>query len=639
MALPTQFRTLNRELERARQLRTGDDKFWKKFTYYFELKVPPSLTNGQIDSYFYPLVLPPTAYKMSEPFALDRSFGNGGSLFIEEQGIIVREITLSGNTGFKPRPFPRDRISNTAQIQLDKKSWSRDLSTSGAGTAVDALSGQRHFQFLQDNVFRTYSDLKKNKESSKGTKLLFHNPKDSESWQVHPLSFDMDRSGSSPLLYPYTIRLLVSSPATESLLGKSEDKEVLDQIGDTYRMVRKAFADGRSAIQDLSKIQNDVRRLALSGTSVLNDAALIFDATESFLEGTESFIRTPHAYVVSTSNLLSAAMTTAAQAADVGFAATELPGTIYNALRKLGDSLDVLASYPERFQTSVDLAVAKYHYKAELSTSKTKQELLDAENKGAPENIRGFSRNSLGSALLPGDRSRAENDLGLGRNSPKYTSATERRVERGDTMANLSAKYLGDEKQWRVIATFNALKPPYISETGVPGTAKIGDTILIPNFEKPQRQRDTDVTLGVRPDQPSVDHLLGIDLRMDPVGGSARELYDLAVDSEQGSTDFKIVNGIDNLKQGLRSRIITERGSDILYKGLGAARTVGIGLTEADLDLVRFRLIETVEADPRISTVRSAQFSSEDDNADSVSADLEVEVRGFNKPITLNVED
>jgi hypothetical protein len=71
------------------------------------------------------------------------------------------------------------------------------------------MSGQRQFQFLQDRIFRLYSDLKQNPDASAGTKLYFHNPKDQENWRVIPMSFTMSRAAPRSTMYFYDIQLLV----------------------------------------------------------------------------------------------------------------------------------------------------------------------------------------------------------------------------------------------------------------------------------------------------------------------------------------------------------------------------------------------------------------------------------------------
>ena len=627
---------LERIREEGRQRRTGDTEFLSQLLYFFELRVPAEVVDGQAGSFFYPLILPPESYRLSEPFTVNQTFTNGGGIFVEEQGIITREITLSGTTGWKPRALPRDKSTGvTTQVRKGANaSYSRALSLSRTGVLVEKMSGQRHFQFLQDSVFRTYADLKRDPATSKDTELYFHIAKDNESWRVHPLSFDLERSTGRNLLYPYNIRLLATAPAAEAPLGVSEDKEVLDRVGNPIPMLRKGAGDIRAAVLDLTNVQNQVRLTVLQGNSVISDATTIAAAVEDFLNGTGTFINVPYNYVNNTKQLLDTSLTTFQRGVDLGLA--DVPNTVLNSLRRIGDSLAAIASYPEKFRTSIDDAVARFNQIQELVTNYSQQALLSAEEAGAPATIRGYSPTQIGTSLLAGDRTRASNELGLGRNVPKYTSATERVIEQGDTLPNLAARYLGDARKWKFLAIFNDLEPPYISEQGLTATVKVGDTILIPNFETPSRERDTAVTLAVLPEQPGPEHLLGIDLRVDEVGSRARGTYDLVVDVENGSTDFKYVRGVPNLQQGIRSRLITDKGSDILYTRIGLSRVVGLGFTAVDLENAQIRVVEAVRGDPRIAAVRSLTFLEDSDaQADLLDVTLEAEVRGFNQPVNI----
>ena len=97
---------LQREL--SRQVRAGqDDKYLRRFVYFFELRVPPSVAKGATSTFIYPLIIPPENYRMSEPFEVTQTYTNGAGLWLEENGVVARTINLRGTTGFKPRAFPK----------------------------------------------------------------------------------------------------------------------------------------------------------------------------------------------------------------------------------------------------------------------------------------------------------------------------------------------------------------------------------------------------------------------------------------------------------------------------------------------------------------------------------------------------
>lgn len=624
---------LNIATEALRRQQTGDDKYVKRLLYFFELRVPEGATEAPVPGgYLYPLVLPPTAYRMSEPFTLEKSFTVDGGIFVEESGILARELTISATTGFRPR---RNKGQSDFDLILpaERKSFTRKVKRSQVAL-LEALSGQRHFQFLQDSVFRTYADLKRDPSTSLGTELYFHNVKDDERWRVMPMNLDLNREGSSPLTYPHEFKLLCVEGADEVSVPGSEDNGVLDVIKDAYAMTKFGVALVRAAIQDLSGIQNELTNIINNGASLVEEAGSIAGATEDFLDGTERLIRAPSNSLTRTANALGAGLAAIDQAATVGITAgggAGVPAALKNTLRKLQDGLYTINSYPEQFQSSIEATVEEFNRLQSLALSKSPEELEAAENAGPPQTIRGFG--VLGTALLPGDRRRARDDLGLGRSVQRYTSAIERIIEQGDTMANLASRYLGDARQWKILAIFNALQPPYISEQNLPFTLKIGEPILIPNFGKSQRRRTAITTLGVSPDAPAEEHFLGTDFLLEDT--SPNGLADFAVDVEGGSVDLKLVRGIPNLQQGVRTRIRTERGSDILYRNLGMRRVVGVGVTVIDLEQAQFSVVETVQSDPRIAAVRSIQFENRAESPDVVTIDMDAAVRGITRPVKI----
>lgn len=608
--------------ELDRQVRSQDDKYLRSFVYYFELRVPPSVSKGSTSTYIYPLVIPPENIRISEPFQMTKTYGNGGGLWLEEGGIIGRSITIKGTTGFRPRHLPRvasPSAVGTIAVPYEGKSHSRNV----AFNIVEALSGQRHFQFLQDAVFRTYGDLKRDPTTNEGTELFFHNPKDDEHWAVAPVRFDGERNAKRTTLYPYDIELFAYAPASTAGITFSEDEEVLKQISDGIRMLRYGVSLVRASILDLGNTQNELRMLVKGIGGVIDDAGSIAGAAESFLEGTTSLISVPLSYVSSTISLLESSLSAFQRAVTLG-SSEDVHDSVLNILRRIGDGLNVIATYPTFFQKSLDAAVESFQKRADLSTTRSEAQFALSRTQPAPQSLREY--NQLGTDLLPGDYLRARDELGLGRNTPRYTSAEERVIESGDTLPNLAARYLGDARQWKFIAVFNSLRPPFISNDGLPGTLGIGDKILIPSFAKPATSRSPTSIIGVKPEQPGEEHALGVDLLLTLTDNGQ---YDLTIDTEHGSTDLKRARGRDNLSQGLRSRLKTERGHDTLYKTLGVQRMVGLGLTVIDRELAQLRLVEGIQADPRISAVRSLSFLN--DPTDALAAEIEAEVRGISR--------
>jgi len=477
-------------------------------------------------------------------------------------------------------------------------------------------------------VFRTYADLKQDPATSEGTVLLFHNVKDDEHWRVIPLSFDTERNAANPLVYNYTIQLLAVDAVAPAEEKFSEDKPVLAALKDKFRVLRYAVDLVRAAVNDLSAVTGELRAIHGGFVSLVDGAVAIADATASFVEGTATLIAMPFNDVENTMRAGNDALLEWNTGRETN-TAVGAPANLLNAIRRVIDGLALIGSYPESFRNSVQAEVEKFQQQMSLATSRSQDALQAAESK-VLDSLAAFTSAALGTSAMPGDYARSQASLGLGNRTPKFLSALEYILEQGDTLANLAARFLEDARNWKYIALFNSLRPPYITDRGnrLPGTLAVGDRILIPSFAAPPAVTTNPATFGVRTSEPGAVHALGRDLLL--ADTAVRDQWDLVIDAAHGSTDILTVDGVPNLSQAMQTRIRTEQGTDILYRQLGCARVVGLGVTEVDLETAKIRLADAVAADPRIAAVTSVEFQL--DQPDSVLADVTAEVRGFMRP-------
>lgn len=617
-------------LEAARQKITQDENFYKKLIYFFELQVPLSVGGGE--TFVFPLALNPESYSMEEPFALEKTFTQGGGLYTEENGIVQRMIRLRGSTGFKPRPM-KFGAGVLALTSPETKSYGRSL----LALVFDKVSGQRHFQYLQDVVFRTYADLKRDPATSADTHLFFHNPKDEEHWEVKPEKFALERSGRSPL-YKYSIDLLVVGPAEELHADFSEDKPLLDSFKDTIRTIKSAVDLASGAMNDLTAIADEISRSIKDIGKILDSVATFIDAGSNFVEGVVDLIEAPYALISATGNMVDSALNLVDTLEDASDDIQKIPDRVKEKLSQIRDAMDLAGTHPEAYERPVDKQMRTFREMAELALSTSAEERTAAEEGTPPSSLGAYDE--LGTSMTPGDVESAKADSSVGRETNKYTGAQEVPIGQGDTLANLASRYLGDARLWQEIATLNGLQPPFIDEqaganlggeeTPLPGTLGIGKKILIPNYSKPPQSLPLLPVLGVTPERSVEEHLLGTDLALEHVsGGAGRELYDWIVDVEGGSVDAKHVSGVANVKQGYRMRLSTEEGTDTMYHRMGLRRTIGLNIAPVDLETARFNLTECIRQDPRTASVRHITLESEDD---AVVVDMDVGLRGFTKP-------
>lgn len=628
--------------EQNRETVTGDRNFFRKMLYFFELVVPPEVARGAAQtSFMFPLVVNPQGYSMSEPFTVEATPTQGGGLYVEENGIVQRTIRLRGHTGWAPRDMKGTGTGALDTLTPDKRSWGRTLMS----LVADKISGQRHFEYLQDAVFRTYGDLKRNPATAGGTKLYFHNPRDQESWLVVPQRFDLERSAGSHL-YQYSIELLAVSPAGQlQVVWDKEDMPVLRILRDLRPCVQAGVNLMEGAISDLYGLQDDLQGAVTDIVQLIDGATGLMTAAQDFLDGTADLIRSPLTVTHALLDMADAAVSTLSAPEKLKVAFTDLQrGFTNHALMGLSKGMALMASHPEAFETpaEAELRRAQESRSPLLTTSAT--EIAAAQASSPPASMTDVGR--LGTAMTPGEVKMAQGDLGAQRGTPKYTGTREYVVAQGDTLVNLAAAFLGDARLWEVIAIANGLRPPFVNEQAaaaavesrsddeiLDGVLGVGEKIIIPNFSKPSSESAMLPVLGVERTESAEVHLLGRDIALIE---EADGQFEVPIDLDSGNQDVQTKAGIDNLKQAMTSILRTERGTDILYKTVGLQRIVALGLAPADLEILRFRISEAVAADGRIASVRSVELTQPEGTVDQLWAEIQAEVRGFAEPLRLD---
>lgn len=610
--------------ENTRQVAADDANFVKKMFYFFELRVPRAQSQGIITSFVFPLVLGPHSYTMNEPFTVEKTPTQGGGLYVEENGIVMRTITLKGHTGFVPRALPPTANGPIALgIQTDRRSFGRVIPT----FVTQAISGQRHFQYLQDAVFRMYADLKQDPETSLGTELLFHNPKDKEQWLVVPEKFTLTRSASKRVLYEYDIELTAVEKGNGRRVSFSEDRELFDSIKDRIREVKGAVDAISGFVNDITNTVNEVKTLVKDVDKVLDGINELFTAANNFVTGVTDLIEAPAALVLSVAEGIDRVSDTLVNTVSEVKA---IPSAYTNAWNNVIYAVHRLGQFPSLFETDAQRTLRASRERQQISETT----VIAAEAEIAPETIADFGE--LGTAPLPGtaDRALATRTAGSGVNL--YTAARVREIAQGDTLVSLASAFLGDARLWQDIAILNGLKAPFIDSIGgvnlggpdnpIPGMLGIGDDILIPNFGRSPQALPALPILGVSQEEGFAVQLLGTDFKLVESGG----LFDWEVDVDHGSVDFKTVSGIPNLSQGLTIRVSTDRGRNPLYQFVGIDRVIGLNNFDVDQETARFRVIEGITDDSRVASVRRMSFEPVDDR---LEIDADVEVRGFSQGI------
>lgn len=153
-------------------------------------------------------------------------------------------------------------------------------------------------------------------------------------------------------------------------------------------------------------------------------------------------------------------------------------------------------------------------------------------------------------------------------------------VRAGDTLQSIAGRQLGDRSRWTEIAEMNGMSGADVSPDGAP---LIGGAILL--VPAPD---GADIT-GLNPSD-----LYGTDLLITDDG-------DLAILGD--NQDVQLRRGSDNLRQGLRLRLLTVQGGNATFPDHGLPQTIGEAGTTERVAEVAVEAQDQFIADQRIEEV------------------------------------
>lgn len=236
----------------------------------------PASTAG-VSQAIYTLPIAPQNISIQMPFASQTTVLSDGIL-VENNGIPIRMITISGTTGVLPfRSVSAPSYNNSVLGSLAGNTARSVSNTINAGKAIAGNiasgfggakadptiqnSGYEQFHRLSD-FLQIYALLAKDPQNN-AVRLAFDMPKDAASYLVTPKSFTLTRSADSPLEYKYTIQMeawkkvKISGYAKESV--SSDLKTGIFSNLSKVQSIIQTLQDVRSAINGLANLANAVR--------------------------------------------------------------------------------------------------------------------------------------------------------------------------------------------------------------------------------------------------------------------------------------------------------------------------------------------------------------------------------------------
>lgn len=540
----------------------------------------------------FALVVNPTRYEISEPFQAELTPAEDGTVIAEETGIVIREIVLEGTFGLKSRrsnnPFSnkKSKDSSFGLAQLDPLRKS----------ANDEKSGTTWFKELRD-MFRAYSSMKKDAGMSPFIQLVFHSLKDDDHFLVVPREFISPRDSRTNRMHRiFRIRLTaIDGPKFSAKKPKDKKKGFFDKVNDLSKALNDARAAFADATADLAKIRRKIGNI----NALMIQAASVITAMGNFVRGLRStFVVTP----IHTVTQVAAAFERAAD--DLEAISSPDPDVFPEdrdfviAMRSLSQAFDQMAQYPEVFESSSSLTVARGSGAGTSSRGSIKgsfsgdlrltQSDIDDQTAGASVGTR--TRVTQGSARDGG--------LDLG----NFRGIIEWIVKRTDSMQSI-ANETGAQQE--AIIILNDLRYPYLSEGGGPGIAKPGDKILIPTSEGRAEEGAPSAPSPSASYYTAEDVIYGADLAIDQERLDRDDVMEILVDRAHGYEDAQLVRGVPNAVQGITIIINTELGATSIVPDVGVRRPIGSKGTMEHTLMSAIRLREGILSDDRIEGIES----------------------------------
>lgn len=596
--------------EKERQNLTGDRQYYQSPKWAFRVvsPIPNRGPVGPSGDAIFPLPINPDRFDYELPFAGEVTPQQEGGVVIENAGIVIGTINMSGTTGFKLR-------RQSTSFRTSGQGEFTGLLPEAGTVAGQHVSGQMAFWILANKCFEGYSQLKKDPETNAGTRLELHIPKETLALEVVPRSFGLTRSaGTERVTYRYNIVLDVVGPASPVEIPLQDEEDLFKSVLDSITQIRDTLGQIAAVVDDVTAAADRLRRTWQGLTGFLDDLSNITESCSAFVSGAKSFISIPRSFMIDTAELAEDA---AALFADV----TTFPADVAQSFAQLGDFANALiVAGRDHFRSAWSDVAQAYNtratarYDSSRTDDEEKAQISETATAAAASGGRLSPEQVYGGSFLPGDERRASFSSAKSRlKSGDYTGFIEKPVGQGDTLASIAARELGDPRKWPDLALINNLSPPYVT-TGprLPGTLQPGSRIIIPT-NKPAAPAQVLSSGNPVTGESQANAHLGVDYEFVRLENGQ---WGWKIDAAHGGVDGTKASGIGNLSQGIGTRLRTERGTNIMYPEFGLPRLVGMSQLEDPTPEILFRVRQQIAADPRIERIESISFSTENDSID-----------------------
>lgn len=541
----------------------------------------------------------PKSMNMDEPAAVTIVPTQGGQ-FIEHQGQIYKNISISGTTGLRPNRSPTGIVIPVAGILLP---GSNTFGANDNGGLPDGeRSGFDDFVSLR-NLFRLYWDLKDDPELAPTTIMVWQNGKEGEYYIVEPMTFRTNRDAGAPLTFSYDIQLRTIDKFDASKLGQrvdplraqSDSALYLKRITDIKRLLASSFTTAQALVDRTVNIAK------ATVNDILTPVSQVLDGLAGIVSSGRQIFDIPQ----------TALSTIATSATDLATQLDKVPNNSYVNDGIMSQATIASRAYRDIAQQLLRLQGETTLFSTPASTSVSlKQQAYINSVTGSP--LTGGSPTDLSNVRVS---SGAASTVVLG----------------GDNIRSIAIRTIGDAAQWKVLVILNALQAPYISPSGDGVTVlRPGDQILYPRspgapdaLVAPTQQNQTGT-------QSALDRL-GRDIKLVARGVSAGIIvYD--IDKDQRG-DIARIDRVDNLQQAVVIKLATEQGELPTHEWFGLRAPIGSKAVMQSLINFQINVRATLQSDSRIESVLQANVGV---TGNVMSVRATARVKDFDEPLTIN---
>ena len=568
--------SLARLVEEARQARFQDWSYTEEGYYGFSLRGPSGL-GATLDptqpatTFLFPVgpmsIRQTTEYRQTITPTL-------GGIVTEERGIAWKEIVIEGNFGLSPKMGYDTTFLADPMLGPPMTPW------------VDAVSGPRWTLKMIKHFFDRYAVMKTRPDENYATQLVWHNYKDNEHLIVVPIKFELNRTTNDRMMYPFTITMKAIAPTTPTpiLPVPPSVQDVLNGIQNGIRVARMGVNVLTSSVNTLTAALGRVRSVVATIDSVLDEAATAINAATTLLETGQRLPDLANAFMASATGVVESALA-------LVDTAENFPAEWRQSLRRIADSYDALGA------------------QAQFQATATIQEAITSAKANAKDT--GIVAGSVTTVGSPA----AIQASGAGATPRRFNNWSGWRpysVTGGDDLRTIALRELGSADAWYQIAVYNSLGAPYISYSGLPGTAGPGDVILIPAANTAKK-----TTAATAQDSTQPVDLFGTNVKLfeTPAARPGRPQVDIRLDPKTGK-DVAIITGIQNLVQACQMRLWTERGTYPLDRNFGCPFVVGYPNDATTMLVLREAVRAGLSGDSRIDRMASMAVVQDNDRLD-----------------------